>query len=414
MENSLGMPMKAKRKKMTLNIFNLNEYCLVEILRYLRLEDVHRAIEADKRFRSPACIRFAYGGLYLNLIDPSFFRKYPRELRDDFIEAFGKRTTTITFKLLHESNFFNLIPHFRNLQELILRQIDITSSSPFPDGLRLQKLELDKCRIDQMAIRPWFKHLNPTLTHLKLIEEHCSTCPCPILAIDELTNIKSLYIDGHSAHTEKCYPIIKKFVDLNKNHMLSLSLLNFNQSNRVERYSQIPFSPDIGQLRKLKKLHLHYAVLMETGSNVFPELASLMLSNVSREDYDIIENLACEESLDTLIISDYYGYDERNLPLSHLLRFKNLRELCLTEREWSDSDFRLMASHFKQLHTLGLDRGEFGCADDVLEIPKLIPRLRELSLEWIHITDEWMYTHNLETNLITSYPELGLVFSIQY
>lgn len=399
MAKSLAISMKAKNQAN--NIFKLNEDCLAEVLRYLPLQDVKTTIAADKRFRSPACIRFAYGGI--DLIDPDFIQKYPKEMRDDFVEAFGKKATMMKFKLLNVVDFLTMIPHFRNLKELILSEIRMDAhESAFPAGL--QSLELDRCEINQKAIRSWFKQLNATLTHLRIIDWSKDPENSPILAIDELSNIQSLLIDGLP---ESCFQVVGKFLDLNKNSLLCLTLIKQGSSQKLS------FGQDILKLQRLKELHLNCFYFEETGSNLFPALTTLHVPGYGSA---FILNLACGESLHTLIIDDY---SRLTVPMSNLARFKSLRRLELLQVEWdgaATSDLALFVQ-FPQLQTLVLNSGVFDTAEDVLGIPRSMPALRQLSLEWILIfNDRRMDAETLEKRLKgrfkKSFPKLKVELSI--
>lgn len=167
------------------------------------------------------------------------------------------------------------------------------------------------------------------------------------------------------------------------------------------------------KLLKLKELHLNCFYFTETGSNLFPALTSM---NVPGRGSNFIPNLACEESLHTLTIDDY---DWRILPLSHLLRFKNLRRLELLYVDWyhTSSSVLDLFAQFPHLETLVLNGGMFDVMDDVLGIPVSMPRLRKLLLDEIWIfTNRRSYSGAVEKRLQRRfkkfYPKLDVELTI--
>lgn len=392
---------KSPKKPKLEPIFTLNFDCLAEILSYLPLEDVFAVRCADPRFKEGCHLRYALGGV--DCINPGFIQSVPKECLTEFLELFGRVCRFIKLKLLPEEQFWSILTKFTNLEELVLSEITLSSTTTMP--VALKSLEIDRCHIPDTILYPWIPKLNDTLTSLRIT---CRDEENKLRAYEALHNLTLFRADG----MVKEYPeLIAGILSRNRDSLTNLSLISHDSHGVIP----LPIWENICRLDHLTHLHLDQSDGegdLPDGLRLFPKLTSLQLT--FREDAldSIIDRLACEESLVSFAVENYSGGND----VAGFQKFENLQHLELPFGDWyalEEDPFRKLAK-MRHLQSLVLNGGVFNRHQDVIQMVKRMSFLKKLSIYFISFLDEdEMDFTNIRQELPES-SELKIYHDIEY
>lgn len=362
-----------KRQRAPITVFHLNNDCLVEIFSYLDIADVLRAYESHEIFQEPATVRFAQGGI--ERIDPEFLEQLPKGLYNQM-----KMWKSIKLKLLSEITTTEILPHFINLEELILSEIDLQMVNPFQTHLpkNLKSLEIDRCSILPSILDTWLSTVERSLTTLRVVNR--TNGKSNVLSpISKLQHLNCFVSDGLVGE----YPeIVAKVLENNRN-LTELTMVNEPNTIPQEIWQQIM------QLKNIRRLSLcqeEFTGSIPLEARLFPNLVSLHTEFSNQSLVDVLNHLDCEKSLEFLALGGYNSIVDHTL-VSTLKRFTNCKRLEIIQGHWNAERLRPFAE-LTQIKTLNLNCGTFETPEELYVLVRCMPNLRWLDLNGVLILQE--------------------------
>lgn len=372
-----GLSADPKKPKITPTVFSLNHDCLAEIFTYLPIEDIFRIYQADSRFKESVHIRYALDGVHC--IDSEFVSNFPNAFIREYTEVYGKTCRSVKFKLLSPDVFIPLLADFRNLQELILSEITISGGDPASLPVGLNSLELDRCQIENDILEDWIPKLNSTLKSLRLVHRDYIVLP-KLGAYTSLNNLSSLVIDGLTMESPE---LIGQLLANNKNQLQTVNIIDVPHCYNTIHLAIWVQLIELEQLNHLCLNQLDCMASIPIGRRLFPNLQFLQIHFDLTILTKVIDALACEETLKSLVIGESCTNSGR-IPFVGLTRFKNLRHLEVLSGFWGEGTASSFAK-LTQLHSLNLNCGSFCSSDEIFQLLRLTPFLHTLSLEQVSV-----------------------------
>lgn len=206
---------KNKSDNTKVTIFDLNEYCLEEILRYLTVRDL-MALEMSSSYFGPFCSKF-YARHSIE-IDMDLLEAYP----DWLWTKIGKHFVDLTLNYIRTKNDLDrALSYFPNVERLTCYNSIIYNVPNLPKDLKYVKLT--DCKIRDRCDE-YFRQIASTLTEIKLdCTDYCKT------SLHPLNHIKSASFraDGLSQYS------FAKFLKNNRGSLESLDAYHATRGNAL-------------------------------------------------------------------------------------------------------------------------------------------------------------------------------------
>lgn len=361
-------------------IFCLNDDCLAEIFTYLDISALFRIYQSHPRFKESALVRF--GRAHIPSIDSDLFTGVPHHVVRVFCDTLGQKSHSMLFTGVSGVEFCRIIPHFGNLQELALVNVNIKISPEIALNIELpiglQKLSLCDCVMDDSTALCWLPQLNASLTSLTIIGFLIKYKP---LAFKGLRRLTSLSLES-MLHTNA--NLVCSLLENNKDHLTSLTMKN-DQRKSLPRY----IWNLIIQMEKLQHLELgHTQILSDYGlidsrriGRVFPVLETLIADLNQVHLRQLLGAMSCETTLSSVSILHNCGM------IDCLKRFPSLHHLKVASVNFNDAVKRREIQDLTQLRWLELAHAHVGAAGQVRGVVKALPYLQKISFNRISIKD---------------------------